>query len=147
MPIQPDISARPIDLKIECATRVPPSVIYEAWTEGFDKWFAAPGTLLMTGKIDEPFFFETHFDGGRHAHYGRFLKLEPDKYMQLTWVTGNPGTLGAETILTVELEPHETGSRVTLTQAGFFDEESRDGHADAWPTVFEHLDNCLSNEA
>ena len=146
MRIQPDISARPIELKIECTTRVPPSVIYRAWTEEFDKWFAAPGTLLMKGEINVPFFFETHFDGGRHAHYGRFLKLEPDKYMQLTWVTGNPGTLGAETILTVELEPHEDGSRVMLTQAGFFDEESRDGHADAWPKVFEHLDSCLGDE-
>jgi hypothetical protein len=36
MPIQPDISAQPIELKIECTISVPPGVIYEAWPKVFE---------------------------------------------------------------------------------------------------------------
>jgi len=122
----------------------PPGVLFRAWTEKLDQWFAAPGTLLMKPEIDVPFFFETHFDGGRHPHYGRFLKIVPDELIELTWVTGDPGTKGAETVITVELSTHQEGTLIRLNHAGFSDEETRDGHEQAWPLGLDHLDQCMS---
>lgn len=147
MPTQPDLSSRPFRLEVDREMLCRPGVLFRAWTENFDKWFAAPGTALMTPEVDVPFFFETHFDGGRHPHYGRFLKIVPDQLLELTWVTGEPGTHGAETVLTVEFEPLGDGTRIRLTHAGFADEEIRDGHEAAWPEGLAHLDRCMLDQA
>lgn len=141
--MRPDLSARPYSLIVEREIDAAPDAIYHAWTDGFDRWFAAPGTLAMMVEVGAPFFFETHFDNQRHPHYGRFLRLDPGRLVELTWVTGAPGTQGAETVVTLEIRETDQGARVTLVHAGFADEESKNGHEKAWPRVLAHLEKCL----
>jgi uncharacterized protein YndB with AHSA1/START domain len=147
---EPDLGTRPHRLAVERQIPLPPTTLYKAWTVEFDRWFAAPGSVLMTGQVDTPFFFETEFrvapDAAlqRHPHYGRFLQLVPDRLIQLTWLTGAGGTKGAETVVTVELIPNATGTLVRLSHAGFPDPESMEGHRQAWPMVLEQLEQRYS---
>lgn len=136
----PDLSSRPYGLEVERMMAASAPVLYRAWTEQFDHWFAAPGSVLMRPAVNEPFFFETDYQGMRSPHYGRFLRLNPDQLVELTWVTGTGGTDGAETTVTVHFAPTDYGTRLSLAHAGFADEPSRDRHSQAWPMVLEQLD-------
>ncbi len=145
----PDISARPYELSVERDFATAPATLYQAWTTGFDRWFAAPGSVLMRPQVDSVFFFETEFrlEGQpvvqRHPHYGRFLRLIADRLVELTWVTGAGGTEGAETVVTVELQPVGHNTRLNLKHAGFAGEPARDRHRQAWPLVLAQMDQRI----
>jgi hypothetical protein len=64
-----ELSSRPYQVSVARDVTTSPEALYRAWTGGFDVWFAAPGSVLMRGAVDEIFFFQTQFEDARHPHY------------------------------------------------------------------------------
>lgn len=54
-PLQPDLSTRPFHLTAVRTMATKPDLLFRAWTEQFDRWFAAPGSVFMKGEINSPF--------------------------------------------------------------------------------------------
>lgn len=124
--------------------RAEPASVYASFTTGWEGWLAMPGALLADPKPHGQLFFVVEFEGRRHPHYGRFLELDPDRKVDLTWVTGSAGTQGAETVLSVEIRPLDHGCRVTLSHRGFCDQERADHHGRSWETILANLDDRIS---
>ncbi|MCF2491363.1 SRPBCC domain-containing protein [Dyadobacter sp. CY347] len=140
----PELTSRPLGLKVEKRIALPVAKVFKAWTQQIDLWFASPGSFLGKPEPNTPFYFETSFEGIRHPHYGRFLTIQEDERIELAWVTGEGGTEGAETVVTVSLAAHENGTFVSLTHAGFLNEASRNKHQEAWPVILDQLEERMS---
>src|SRR5690606_19248031 len=138
----PDLSARPHELCVERVMNAPASLVYAALTRGFDIWLAAPDSVRMRAEVGEPFYFETEYEGKRNPHYGRFLRLVPDREIEFTWVTA--ATDGTETVVHVELRKQPRGIRVRLRHSGFAGEAVRDLHQQVWPKMLEQLEERIS---
>jgi uncharacterized protein YndB with AHSA1/START domain len=141
---RPDLSGRPFCTSVVHAVEAPPAVVFSAWLDRFDAWFAEPGAISMRAEVGAPYFFETFHQGARHPHYGRILALEPDRLLEMTWVN-EAGTHGVETVLRVEIEPKGDGSSIRLSHSGFRDEATSADHGEAWQQLLrERLDPLLT---
>jgi uncharacterized protein YndB with AHSA1/START domain len=137
--------SRPNQLAVRVRLNSNPRQVYAAWTTALDRWFAVPGTVRMDLKPGGDYSFDAEHEGKRQPHHGRFLRLEKDSLIEMTWTTGAGGTEGAETVLSIELAPEGTGTLVDLKQSGFPNEESLRRHDEAWPWVLSQLDKKFAD--
>ncbi|AZO01104.1 SRPBCC domain-containing protein [Mesorhizobium sp. M9A.F.Ca.ET.002.03.1.2] len=143
--VEPDVSDRPHDTRVERVMSASCQAIYRSFTTDWEGWFALEGALIADPVLNGQLFFVVEHEGKRHPHYGRFLTLEPDRKVELTWLTGTDGTQGAETVLSVDLEPRAGGCTLTLIHRGFYDQEHADHHGKSWEQILAGLDKRLTN--
>jgi uncharacterized protein YndB with AHSA1/START domain len=124
--------------------RASSEALYKSFTTGWEDWFAFKGALIAEPVVNGQLFFVVEHEGRPHPHYGRFLTLEPARKVELTWLTGKDGTQGAETVLSVYLEPCADGCALTLTHRGFYDQERADHHGKSWEQILVGLDQRLT---
>jgi uncharacterized protein YndB with AHSA1/START domain len=134
----PDLSSRPFILTVERIMVASPALLFLAWTEQFDRWFAAPGSVLM--KRRDQFSLLLRNAVRRKPPSSLWTLPQARRRSPRGNDLGHGCNQRFETVVSVELAAHDRGTRLRLTHVGFADEESCTRHKEAWPKVLAHLD-------
>jgi hypothetical protein len=55
--LEPDLSEHRLRLSVDRDMAASSAALFRAWTQQFDLWFAAPGSVIMDAGINKVFFF------------------------------------------------------------------------------------------
>ena len=130
----------PTSLTVKRRVPAAPARVFQAWTdpEQFKKWFLTDRIIMHAG-VDGLFWWNTKFEGKVWPHYGRWLKQEKPRLVELTWMS--EATAGLESIVRVELQPDGSGTAITLTHSNLPDDKSRGQHEEGWKQILATLDD------
>jgi len=117
----------PTSLTVKRRVSAAPARVFQAWTDP------------EHAGVDGLFWWNTRFEGKVWPHYGRWLKQEKPRLLELTWMS--EATAGLESIVRVELQPDGSGTAITLTHSNLPDEESRGQHEEGWKQILATLDD------
>ena len=139
----PDIR-RELSLTVERVINAPAEKLFNAWlTPEMLKKFMLPGPdmSLPVAKVDarEGGRFELIMRAGDDdlPHSGTYKKINPHSQIIFTWESAwSP----AESEVTLDFTPQDTGTKVTLTHQTFYDQEKRDNHEAGWGAILMAMD-------
>ena len=149
--------SKPSDLALEI-TRVyaaPRSLVYKAVTERehIARWMAPKGFTMPVCEGDVRVGGKWRCcmvspEGKELWLGGVYTEVVPDRKVVCThaWDEEN-GKPGHQTLLTIQLDDADGGTKLTLRQAEFESREARDGHRGGWNECLEKLAALLEKEA
>jgi uncharacterized protein YndB with AHSA1/START domain len=113
----------------------------------FDRWMSpnSPGgpwfgaeRVILNPVVDGLFYMAVNFEERIWAHYGRFLRIDRPHRVEYTWMS--EATKGAESIVTVTMEPRGDATQVTLRHSGVPDDEMGHRHKEGWTWILSTLE-------
>ena len=116
-----------------------PEDVYRAWTDPTElaAWLVEGGRALVSAaEPDGLFFLSMLYEGRQYPHYGRYLRTEPARLLQFTWVS--EGTRGRESEVTVRLTAERGGTRLELTHGGL-PADTAESHDGGWRELLDGL--------
>lgn len=120
-----------------------PADVYAAWTDPESvRAFLCPGDTTVS-HIEADVRIGGRFrvvmrDGDRDvAHRGEYRVLEPGRRLAFTW--SSPITGPRPTLVTIELSPHEDGTRLVLIHESLPSDDSATRHRRGWTSIVEKL--------
>ena len=140
------------ELRLEREFAHPPQAVFQAWTreDALRKWMGPGEITAPDSKIDAceggsltiPM---VHADGSVMTARGKILEVIPDSKLRFTWAWDQEdGSAGQIMEITLDFIPTEMGTKLTLHQTNFIDEEARDHHGKGWTGCFEKLEGHLA---
>jgi uncharacterized protein YndB with AHSA1/START domain len=127
-----------------------PEKVYEAWTkpEQMTRWWGVTGNpkapiaetdLKVGGR------FRVQFWGNNDEHNsvsGIYREVVPNRKLSFSWAWQS--TPERESMVTIELNPVNDGTMLTLTHEQFFNEKARDDHGHGWSFALDNLEALFS---
>lgn len=118
--------------------------IFDLWTrpELMTRWMSPyPGVVDSEAAADVrvggAYKLSMGSAGSRCEIEGTYLVVDPPTKLVFTWC--GPPTAGANTLVTLDLKPLKTGTKLTLTHEKLPTPEVRQSHRRGWANMFDHL--------
>ncbi|MDA1298146.1 MAG: SRPBCC domain-containing protein [Chloroflexi bacterium] len=128
-----------------------PEQVFRAFTDPdwYGQWWGPEGTRSEVRQLDlqvgGAYRVDMHLpDGSLAVMYGRYREIDPPQLLaySLAW-EGDP----TEMLVTLEFEPHEDGTELTVTHEGFTDQARAGQHEQGWASSLDRLVSLLANQS
>jgi uncharacterized protein YndB with AHSA1/START domain len=132
------------DITVDRTIPAPAEKIYDVWIDPKSPggpWHGAE-RVIFNPVVDGLYYLAIKHEGRVWPHYGRFTKLERPHVVEFTWMS--EGTKGAESVVTVTLQPRGDQTEVTLRHAGVPDDELGHQHKEGWTWILNALADALA---
>jgi uncharacterized protein YndB with AHSA1/START domain len=135
-------------LVIRRILNAPPERVYQAWTNtSLATEFLCPQEVTVADvALDVRVGGAYHIamrksDGEVWTVRGVYRDVQPNRRLSMTWKWDeeNPAD-EQETLLTIDLAPHGSGTELTLTHERFASEESRNNHEHGWNSLLDKME-------
>jgi uncharacterized protein YndB with AHSA1/START domain len=134
--------ARPAhSVRVSRRIGAPPERVFDAWLDpqSLSVWMC-PGATTRAEATLEPrvggrFRIVMHGEGKTYEHTGEYQVIERPRRLVFTWASAFAG----ETRVSVEFEPADGGTKLTLTHEGFVDAEVAKKHKGGWGEILAKL--------
>jgi uncharacterized protein YndB with AHSA1/START domain len=133
-----------IDLTVTRTIPAPPERIFDVWIDPKSPggpWFGGE-RVIVNPVVDGLFYIGAKHQDRIWPHYGRFIQLDRPRKIEFTWVS--EATKGAESVVTLTLEPRGNDTEVTLRHAGVPDDEMGRQHKDGWTWILSMLEQGMA---
>jgi uncharacterized protein YndB with AHSA1/START domain len=132
------------DITVNRTIPAPAEKIYDVWIDPKSPggpWHGAE-RVIFNPVVDGLYYLAIKHEERVWPHYGRFTKMERPRLVEFTWMS--EGTKGAESVVTVTLEPRGEQTDVTLRHAGVPDDELGRRHQEGWTWILSALADALA---
>ena len=113
--------------------------IYDVWMnpkKPGGPWFGCE-RVIINPVVDGLFYHAVKHEGRIWPHFGRFVRLDRPNRAEFTWMS--EATKGAESVVTVTLEPRGDQTEVTIRHAGVPDDDLGRQHEQGWTWMLTTL--------
>ena len=134
-------------IEITVARTIPaaPEKVFDLWMNPKSPggpWYGAD-RVILNPVVDGLFYIAVKHEGRTWPHYGRFLEIDRPRRVAYTWMS--EGTKGAESIVTITMEPRQDQTEVTLLHSGVPDDEMGRKHKEGWTWILSTLTEGLAS--
>ena len=136
-------------LRIERTFQAPAAAVFDAWTsdEVIRRWWQVENSWetsevevdLRVGGVVRVVMRDPDKDA-EYGGGGHYTEIERPTRLAFTWTWDNDTR---ETLIEIDFEETDGGTKVTFTHRGLWDEEAVRDHEDGWGKILDRLGRTL----